>query len=239
MSDNKIQNIFSDKGILLTDYQVEQFEKYYELLIEWNDKINLTAITEYEDVVWKHFFDSASIMFHVKHLQNCETIRLLDLGTGAGFPGMVLAILNPEWQITLVDSLQKRIDFLQIVASELKLDNVSMYHGRAEDYGQKQNFREQFDYVVSRAVAELPVLLEYCVPFAKVNGFFVPYKGRRYEEEIESSQNALKELACSIDRVEIYRLADGEERALIFVKKNFSTDDKYPRKPGKIKKKHL
>ncbi len=239
MSESKVQTIFGDKGILLTDWQVEQFEKYYELLIKWNTKINLTAITEYEDVIWKHFFDSASIMFHVKHLSDCETIRLLDLGTGAGFPGMVLAILFPNWRITLVDSLQKRIDFLKIVVRELGLEHVELYHGRAEDYGRDGQFREQFDYVVSRAVAELPMLLEYCVPFVKMNGFFVSYKGRRYAEEMEQSRNSLSELGCSVETVEPYSLGDGEERFLLFIRKNESTKEKYPRKPGKIKKQPL
>lgn len=236
---NKIKEIFNSNGIVLTDYQVEQFKNYYKLLVEWNEKINLTAITEYENVIRKHFLDSASLMFHVKHLNEGDKIKLLDMGTGAGFPGMVLAILFPNWQITLVDSLQKRINFLQIVVNKLGLEHVHLYHGRAEDYGKNQLFREQFDIVTSRAVAELTILLEYCIPFVKIGGFFVSYKGRRFEEEMDCSRNALEKLKCTVTKIEKYNLNEEEERVLLFVQKNEATEERYPRKPGKIKKQPL
>ena len=237
-----MKEIFAARQIEISDRQEQQFQKYYELLVEWNRKINLTAITEYEEVIWKHFIDSAflvcsSIMTPGK---KDDSIRILDLGTGAGFPGMVLAILCPDWQITLVDSLRKRIDFLQFVTEELQLENVRLFHGRAEDYGQDEKFRGQFNFVVSRAVAELPILLEYCIPFVKEKGYFVSYKGKRYEEEIQDSGNAFDKLDCELRRVETYTLSDKEEkRYLLFIQKNHPTDEKYPRKPGKIKKQSL
>lgn len=237
---------FKKYDIEINDIQEKQLSIYYELLYQWNQKINLTAITEYDKVVRKHFIDSALLIkspIYTKKKYN----RVLDLGTGAGFPGMVLAILRPEDEFILVDSLNKRIDFLNIVIKELGLKNVTAIHGRAEDYGQNENYRESFDFVVSRAVAELPLLLEYCVPFVKVNGYFVSYKGPKYEEEILNASNALHELGTIVDTVESYNVSretsgseiDVEKRYLVFLKKEKETNSKYPRKAGKPKKKPL
>ena len=178
-----MKRVFGKYDIFLDDEKEQKLEQYYELLLEWNKKINLTAITEYKEVIWKHFIDSA-LLTKSDLYQEKERKSILDMGTGAGFPGIVLAILSPEKNFTLVDSLQKRIDFLKIVVEKLKLENVKLFHGRAEDYGQKENFRNQFDFVVSRAVAELPLLLEYCIPFVKLEGYFISYKGKKYTYKI-------------------------------------------------------
>ena len=234
-----IKKMFSECNIELSGEQEEQFQNYYELLVEWNEKMNLTAITEYEEVIWKHFIDSA-LLTKSNLYQQKEGKNVLDMGTGAGFPGIVLAILSPEKEFTLVDSLQKRIDFLTIILEKLELKNVRLFHGRAEDYGQKKNFRNQFDFVVSRAVAELPLLLEYCIPFVKVNGYFISYKGKKYKEEIDYSENAFKELTCQLDKIENYILKNKEEeRVLLFIRNNAPTNSKYPRRAGKPKKKPL
>ena len=229
---------FLKYGIELTDKQERLFRKYYDLLFRWNEKINLTAITEYDMVVRKHFIDSALLVKCEKYKQN-KVNKVLDLGTGAGFPGIVLAILRPEDSFTLIDSLSKRIEFLKIVISELEITNVQLFHGRAENYGQNLNFRNQYDFVVSRAVAELPLLLEYCIPFVKKDGYFVSYKGPKYEKEIEDSSNALNELDAVMDSVEIFEISEEEKRYLLFVQNTQLTKEKYPRRAGKPKKKPL
>lgn len=237
-----IKRVFKENGIDITDYQEQQLQRYYDILSEWNKKINLTAITEYKDVVVKHFLDSALILkselFVGQRLSDAGDSSVLDLGTGAGFPGIVLAVLYPGYHYTLVDSLNKRIEFLHIIKEELGLDQIRLYHGRAEDFGRDPEFRNQFDFVVSRAVAELPVLLEYCVPFVKPEGFFISYKGKKCEDEIKLSQRALQELNVFIERKEQYILS-GEERYLLFLKNLSETNQKYPRKAGKIKKNPL
>ncbi len=234
-----IQKVFKQNEIIISDEQENQLKKYYQLLIEWNSKMNLTAITEYDKVIWKHFIDSALIVKSIIYREENRT-SILDMGTGAGFPGIVLAILSPNKQFTLVDSLQKRIDFLSVVVAELKLKNVKLYHGRAEDLGKKEEFRNQFDFVVSRAVAELPLLLEYCIPFVKEKGYFVSYKSKKYKEEIKSSEHAFSELSCELERTEKYNLHEIEdERILLFIKNNSITNEKYPRRAGKPKKKPL
>lgn len=237
-----IKKIFKKNGIDITDYQEQQLQRYYDILSEWNKKINLTAITEYKDVVVKHFLDSALILkselFVGQRLSDAGDSSVLDLGTGAGFPGIVLAVLYPGYHYTLVDSLNKRIEFLHIIKEELGLDQIRLYHGRAEDFGRDPEFRNQFDFVVSRAVAELPVLLEYCIPFVKPEGYFISYKGKKCEEEIKLSQRALQELNVFVERKEQYILS-GEERYLLFIKNLSETNQKYPRKAGKIKKNPL
>lgn len=237
-----IKKIFKENGIDITDYQEQQLQRYYDILSEWNKKINLTAITEYKDVVVKHFLDSALILkselFVGQRLSDVGDSSVLDLGTGAGFPGIVLAVLYPGYHYTLVDSLNKRIEFLHIIKEELGLDQIRLYHGRAEDFGRDLEFRNQYDFVVSRAVAELPVLLEYCIPFVKPEGYFISYKGKKYEEEIKLSQRALQELNVFVERKEQYILS-GEERYLLFIKNLSETSNKYPRKAGKIKKNPL
>lgn len=237
-----IKRIFKENGIDITDYQEQQLQRYYDILSEWNKKINLTAITEYKDVVVKHFLDSALILkselFVGQRLSDAGDSSVLDLGTGAGFPGIVLAVLYPGYHYTLVDSLNKRIEFLHIIKEELGLDQIRLYHGRAEDFGRDLEFRNQYDFVVSRAVAELPVLLEYCIPFVKPEGYFISYKGKKCEEEIKLSQRALQELNVFVERKEQYILS-GEERYLLFIKNLSETSNKYPRKAGKIKKNPL
>lgn len=232
-----IKEIFMENGIMITEKQEEMLQLYYEILVEWNGKMNLTAITEYKDVILKHFLDSALIL-KSEYFINREHASVLDIGTGAGFPGIVLAILCPQHTFTLVDSLMKRIEFLHIIKEELQLDHVSLHHGRAEDLGHQIEFRNQFDFVVSRAVAELPVLLEYSIPFVKEQGYFVSYKGKRCREEVEISHRALEELSAEIVEVEEYSLAK-ESRFLIFIKNLSITDVRYPRKAGKVKKKPL
>lgn len=232
-----IKEIFRGNGLEITDHQEEQLQRYYELLIEWNKKINLTAITEYKEVIYKHFLDSAFIV-KSELFQKKEISTVLDLGTGAGFPGIVLAVLCPRYRFTLVDSLMKRIDFLRIVKEELELDHIILHHGRAEDLGRQKEFRNQFDYVVSRAVAELPVLLEYCIPFVRKEGYFISFKGKKYQEEINNSNMALQILSADIKKIEKYELMD-EERFLIFVENLSLTEEKYPRRAGKVKKNPL
>ena len=226
--------------VFLSETQQHQFARYAELLVEWNQKMNLTAIIDYEEVLWKHFVDSALLIrSEIFKNQNFSVeTRFLDIGTGVGFPGMVLAILCPECSFTLVDSLQKRIDFLQTVKQELQLKNVELFHGRAENFGKRQEFRNQFDFVVSRAVAELPVLLEFCIPFVKVGGYFISYKGIKQEQEILISDNAFNKLTCKLEKTEQYDL-NGETRFLLFIRNLELTDSRYPRKEGKPKKQPL
>ncbi len=232
-----IKEIFNEYSIMITDEQERMLQVYYELLMEWNKKINLTAITEYRDVIVKHFVDSALILKSERFMGRYSA-SVLDIGTGAGFPGIVLAILCPKYTFTLVDSLMKRIEFLHIIKEELELHHVSLYHGRAEDLGHQQKFRNQFDFVISRAVAELPVLLEYSIPFVKKKGYFISYKGKKYKEEVELSHRALQELESEIIEIEEHSLAKGK-RFLIFIENHCLTDERYPRKAGKAKKKPL
>lgn len=233
-----MKEIFATYGISISDEQIQMLEKYYQLLLEWNKKVNLTSITEYEDVVWKHFIDSSLIMLS-EEWKKSSNVSVLDVGTGAGFPGMVLAILNPEKKFTLLDSLNKRIGFLNVVIKELSLENVTAFHGRAETFGRMENFRSQFDFVLSRAVAELPVLIEYCVPFAKKNGFFISYKGKKQKEEIAIAKHAFEELGVSFDHSQEFTLKNGEKRCLLFIQVKEETREKYPRKEGKPKKSPL
>lgn len=231
--------VFAENDIEITGRQAEQFQTYYELLTEWNQKINLTAITEYKEVVEKHFIDSALLM-RCEKFRERKGKRVLDVGTGAGFPGMVLAILCPETSFVLIDSLRKRVDFLELVIETLQLENVQVFHGRAEDFGRNEDFRNRFDFVVSRAVAELPLLLEYCIPFVRAGGYFVSYKGRRYDEEIESAENAFEKLSCHLEAREQFSLSEEQsERFLLFIENEGNTDNKYPRKAGKPKKNPL
>lgn len=233
-----MRKIFESYGIALSQEQEEKLNIYYQLLIEDNEKINLTSITEYEDVIWKHFLDSSFPMAADVWQKNVSA-KVLDVGTGAGFPGMVLAVLNPQKKFTLLDSLKKRVDFLQKVINALSLSNVEAFHGRAETFGRKVKFRNQYDFVVSRAVAELPVLMEYCIPFVKENGYFISYKGKRQEEEMEKADNAFTELGASFHHLQQFQLREGEQRYLLFIQNNELTKEKYPRKEGKPKKNPL
>ena len=217
-------------GIQLTDVQKEQFDRYYELLIEWNRVMNLTGITEYDEVNLKHFTDSLTIV-RIKDMENVST--LIDVGTGAGFPGIPVKIAFPHIKVTLLDSLNKRIKFLNQVVEELDLKDVVTLHGRAEDYAKKEEYREQFDLCASRAVANLCTLSEYCLPFVKKGGCFISYKSADSDEEIEQSKKALDILGGKIEKVDKFVLPGSDMgRALVMVEKVKNTPRKYPRKAG-------
>lgn len=221
----------AELGIVLNDRQKEQFIKYYELLLHWNSFVNLTAITEYEEVLKKHFIDSLSLIRY--DLDLTKDISVIDIGTGAGFPGIPLKIAFPNLRITLLDSLNKRIQFLNQVIDELELSEITAVHGRAEDYAKPGKLREQFDLCVSRAVANLSTLSEYCIPFVKEGGFFISYKSEKVVEEMENAQNAISVLGGKIsDQVEFYLPSSDIYRNLFGIEKVKKTPNKYPRKAG-------
>lgn len=233
-----MKELFSKYQIDMTDFQEKQFQTYFELLIEWNQKLNLTTIVKYEKVIKKHFLDSCLLLSkYSKNLFQGKSI--IDVGTGAGFPGIPLAIVLPDTKFVLMDSLKKRIDFLFHVIQKLQLENVELIHGRAEDLGREEKLREQFDFCVSRAVAELPVLMEYCSPFIKVNGGLLFYKSKKTYQEIEHSQNAFQELNCQLREDVLLTDEDEFERHMIYIEKTEPLSNKYPRKAGKAKKRPL
>lgn len=225
-----LEKAASEYGVELSEKQLQQFQCYYELLIEWNEKINLTAITEPQEVAVKHFIDSISA-WDEKRFEGAKSI--IDVGTGAGFPGIPLKIFQPQLKLVLLDSLNKRIKFLQTVVDELQLDNVECIHARAEEGAKNPKLRENFDIAVSRAVARLPVLAEYCIPFVKVGGTFAALKGMKFAEEAEEGKKALQILGGS-EPVSVEKKLPGldDKRAVIYVKKIKSTPKKYPRKAG-------
>ncbi len=233
-----MKELFSNYNIEVNNEQVEKFDNYYKLLIEWNKKINLTAIINYEDVIKKHFLDSVLLLkVYSKDLFTSKNI--IDVGTGAGFPGLPLAIMLPDTKFTLVDSLNKRIEFLKEVIDILKMNNITLIHSRAEELGINSDHREKYDICVSRAVAALPLLLEYCSPFVKKEGVLYMYKSLKVEEEIELSKNALSILNCSINKKILLAEEEDFQRYILEIKKENFTPEKYPRKPGKAKKKPL
>ena len=226
-----------DYKIKLSEEQFSQFERYFELLCEWNEKINLTAITDPKGVAVKHFADSLSIFNYIDVPQNA---RVIDVGTGAGFPGVVLKIARPDIQLTLLDSLQKRLNFLSVgvVCDELNLD-AELIHSRAEEGGQDLDLREGFDLVVSRAVAQLNILSEYCIPYVRLSGSFVAFKGTA-EGEIKAAKKAIGILGGRIKNIHTFELPlEGSGRTLVEIEKVALTPDKYPRQNGKIKSKPL
>lgn len=216
--------------IQYNDEQIEQFRSYYELLTEWNKKINLTAITGYEDVVRKHFIDSILIC---SLLDINKDIRIIDVGTGAGFPGIPIKILNPDCRIVLLDSLNKRVRFLETVVDELGLDNVECIHGRAEDVSREKKYRASFDLSVSRAVANLSTLCEYCIPFLKKGGMFVSYKSDKSDDEINGSENAVRTLGSEITSVKEIALPETDiVRKFVMITNIKQVSNIYPRKAG-------
>jgi len=232
-ADNKIRSLLSDGAkeyrIELTDSQIEKFFKYMDILKEWNERMNLTAIEEDSDIIIKHFIDSLSILPNLKN----ENASLVDVGTGAGFPGLPVKIVFGDIKITLLDSLDKRIKFLNEVIKLLNLKGIYTHHGRAEDFGVKQDFREGFDVAVARAVANLPVLLEYCLPLVKTGGMFIAMKGSNLEE-VENSKKALDILGGRIEEIKELILPFSDiKRNIIIIRKLRQSPTKYPRKAGK------
>lgn len=231
-----LQNYIKDYKITLTENQYEQFQKYFELLAEWNEKMNLTAITDENGVALKHFADSLSLLNFVDIPQNST---LADVGTGAGFPGVVLKIARPDIKLTLIDSLNKRLVFLNEVCSQLGID-AELIHSRAEDGARDEKLRESFDFAVSRAVARMNVLSEYCLPYVKVGGAFCAMKGAQANEEFKESLNAINTLGGKLENKYFFELPEnGGERAIAVVRKVRNTPQKYPRQSGKIKAKAL
>ena len=217
-------------GISLTEQQSEQLYEYYRLLVEWNSFMNLTGITEFSEVVQKHFVDSLSIV-KVKNMNDVD--NLIDVGTGAGFPGLPLKIVFPHLKVTLLDSLNKRIDFLNAVIEKTGLTGIETIHGRAEDFAKPGLKREIYDLCVSRAVANLSTLSEYCLPFVAVNGSFVSYKSGDSEEEIHQAKHAISLLGGKVKNVDKFQLPGTDMgRALVEIKKTKQTPGKYPRKAG-------
>lgn len=227
----------ADLGFPVTDRQKEQYERYFELLVEWNEKINLTAITEKDEVYLKHFYDSIAPI--LQGLIENHPIRLLDIGAGAGFPSLPMKILFPELDVTIIDSLNKRINFLHLLAEELGLSGVHFYHGRAEDFAQDKAFRAQFDLVTARAVARMQVLSELTIPYLKVGGRLLALKASNAPEELEEAKNALNLLFSKVEDNLQYALPNGDPRYITVVEKKKETPNKYPRKAGMPNKRPL
>ena len=227
--------IFENHKINISQESIKKLERYMELLLLWNEKVNLTAITEPEQIWVKHFLDSLI----VTKFEELRGKRIIDIGTGAGFPGLALKIFDTDLDITLLDSLAKRLDFLDEVISELALDNIYTYHARAEDGAREAELREQFDIAVSRAVAKMNMLCEYSLPYVKVGGMFIAYKSREYAEELEEAKVAIEVLGAKIDRVEEFALDPDNIKTLIFIRKLSQTPANYPRKPHIIAKRPI
>lgn len=232
MEENEFKEKMQEKSkILGFDFSVEQISKFYKymnMLIEWNEKINLTAIIEPNEIILKHFIDSLTIY---KDIPNKSSV--VDVGTGAGFPGIPLAIMNESLKVTLVDSLNKRLIFLQEVINELNLKNVELVHARAEEFGQNKKYREKFDISTSRAVANLSTLSEYLIPLVKKDGKVISMKAGGAQEEIKAAEKAIKTLGGKIDKIEEFNLPQTDiERTIILIKKEEHTPGKYPRKSG-------
>ena len=239
MKPEEFYQALSKKGIELTEEQKTQFSTYFHELVETNKVMNLTSITDEEQVYLKHFYDSIVLGFVDEKILQDE-LTLCDVGSGAGFPSLPLKIINPKLKITIVDSLNKRIKFLDTLVQKLNLDNVSLVHGRAEEVGKNAQFRESFDVVTARAVAAMNVLTEFCLPLVKVGGQFVAMKSEKAPEELANAEFAIKTLGGEIKQQESVELPnDAGIRNFIFVSKVTKTPKKYPRKPGTPAKKPL
>lgn len=222
--------------ITFDEVAFERFCRYDELLIEWNEKMNLTALTEPRDVAVKHFIDSLMLL---KYADIPQGVSMIDVGTGAGFPGLAIKIARPDIRLTLLDSLQKRLSFLDEVYEQLGLEDVVTVHGRAEEGAREILFRENYDVAVARAVASLNVLAEYCLPYVGVGGRFIAMKGKSAEEELNEAKNAIGELGGRVGEKHLFSLGDAGERGIIVIDKVAPTPEKYPRKSKQIKKKPL
>jgi 16S rRNA (guanine527-N7)-methyltransferase len=237
MDKSFIKTSMSQLNITLSDEQIDMFNTYYELLVDWNSRMNLTAITEYEDVIIKHFVDSLSIVKYLDLISvssdkyDTYSPTIIDIGTGAGFPGIPIKILLPSSKVVLVDSLNKRINFLNEVIKVLDLKDITAIHSRAEDFGHGV-YREKGDYVVSRAVANISTLSEYCLPLVKTGGVFISYKSEKLDEELSMYPNAINTLGGKIKNNISFTIGDDISRNLLVVEKVNSTKGKYPRKSG-------
>ena len=227
----------AEQGLELNDRQKKQFHRYFQLLVEWNEKINLTAITAEDEVYLKHFYDSLAPILQGYVLN--EPISLLDVGAGAGFPSLPMKILFPQLEVTIIDSLNKRIQFLHLLAEDLGLEGVHFYHGRAEDFAQDKHFRAQFDLVTARAVARMQILSELTIPFLKVGGRLIALKASSAEDELHQAKNALNLLFAKVLENVDYQLPNGDPRTLTIVEKKKETPNKYPRKAGVPNKRPL
>lgn len=230
MTPQEFYQLLIQQGIELNDRQKDQFERYFELLVEWNEKINLTAITEKNEVYLKHFYDSIAPV--LQGLIDNQELKLLDIGAGAGFPSLPMKIICPQLDVTIIDSLNKRINFLKLLAEELGLDKVHFYHGRAEDFAQDKDFRAQFDLVTARAVARMQVLSELTIPYLKVGGKLLALKAANAPEELNEAKNALNLLFSKVQDNLSYALPNGDPRFITVVEKKKETPNKYPRKAG-------
>ncbi|MDF2567318.1 MAG: methyltransferase GidB [Oscillospiraceae bacterium] len=227
--------IAEDYGFYLEQKQLEQLDLYADILVDWNEKINLTAITEPQEIAIKHFLDS---MLLLKSIDVPDNISMIDVGTGAGFPSLPVKIVREDINVTLLDSLNKRVKFLETLCSEIQLDSKAV-HGRAEEMGRKQEYREQFDIATARAVANLAVLCEYCLPFVKVGGVFIALKGSDANNETEQAKGAIHILGAKIEDIKEMILPDGSSRGIVIIRKISQTPTKYPRQSAKISKNPL
>ena len=238
MNPEEFRTAVLEMGLELNEKQMAQYARYYELLVEWNEKINLTAITERDEVYLKHFYDSITLGLHTGVLEG--EITLCDVGAGAGFPSIPLKIAFPNIKVTIVDSLNKRINFLELLFKELGLEGVRCYHDRAETFGQNPDHRAAYDIVTARAVARLSVLSELCVPLVKKGGYFVAMKAASSQEELDDAKAAIATLGGKVEEDYAFELPKEEgERRIILIKKAKETPKKYPRKPGLPNKKPL
>jgi len=238
MNPDLFQATLAEENFPIDSKKMKQFNDYLLLLQEWNNKVNLTAIIEEEEVYLKHFYDSLTLARYLDFEK--EPLTICDVGAGAGFPSIPLKILYPHLEVTIVDSLKKRINFLDILVDELDLDNVHLYHERAEDFGQNKTFRNAFDIVTARAVANMSVLAEFCLPLTKKEGTFAAMKGSTVSAELNTAKDAIKTLGGKTQKLETFDLPeDAGERSIILVNKERKTPKKYPRQAGTPNRKPL